>query len=123
MRVLTILYVANATLLLLHEIDSAYEKEWEILKLPGKISGFLLIHVPIVALLIYGIIPVYNNSRIGLAIAIVTGAGGVLPLMVHKLILPKQGKFEGIVSNVIMYGNAAVATIVLFLSIRLILSH
>jgi len=33
-------YILNVTLLLLHEIESGYEKEWEILKLPGKITGF-----------------------------------------------------------------------------------
>jgi hypothetical protein len=36
------LYILNSTLLLIHEIESACEKEWEILKLPGKISGFLI---------------------------------------------------------------------------------
>jgi len=36
MKAITLLYIVNATLLLLHEIESAYEKEWEILKLPGK---------------------------------------------------------------------------------------
>ena len=41
MKAITLLYIVNATLLLLHEIESAYEKEWEILKLPGKITGFL----------------------------------------------------------------------------------
>jgi len=40
-------YILNVTLLILHEIESSYEKEWEILKLPGKITGFLLFHIPI----------------------------------------------------------------------------
>jgi len=29
------LYLANAVLLINHEIDSAYWKEWELFKLPG----------------------------------------------------------------------------------------
>ena len=48
---LIVFYILNATLLLLHEIESAYEKEWEILKLPGKITGFLLMHIPIILFL------------------------------------------------------------------------
>jgi hypothetical protein len=50
MTTLTVFYVINASLLLLHEIESAYVKEWEILKLPGKITGFLLLHIPILLL-------------------------------------------------------------------------
>ena len=51
MKILTLLYILNATLLLLHEIESAYEKEWEILNLPGRITGFLLLHIPIILIL------------------------------------------------------------------------
>jgi hypothetical protein len=29
----------------LHEIESGYEKEWEILKLPVKLTGFILFSV------------------------------------------------------------------------------
>ena len=33
--------------MILHEIESGYEKEWEILKLPVKLTGFILLHIPI----------------------------------------------------------------------------
>jgi hypothetical protein len=36
----------NAILLINHEIDSAYWKEWELFKLPGGIGGFLILHFP-----------------------------------------------------------------------------
>ena len=42
MKTLTLIYI-NASLPLLHEIESAYVREWEILKLPGKITGFLYV--------------------------------------------------------------------------------
>ena len=64
MKALTLLYIANATLLLLHEIESAYEKEWEILKLPGKITWFLLFHIPIIILLFYGLIQIDKSTTI-----------------------------------------------------------
>ena len=53
MNVLTLFYILNATLLLLHEIESGYEKEWGILKLPGKITGFLILHIPIIFILFF----------------------------------------------------------------------
>jgi len=42
LKTITLIYILNATLLLLHEMESAYEKEWEILKLPGEITGYLI---------------------------------------------------------------------------------
>lgn len=53
MRLITVLYIINATLLLLHEIESGFEKEWEILKLLGKITVFLIMHIPIIFFLFY----------------------------------------------------------------------
>jgi hypothetical protein len=47
-KAITILYILNATLLLLHEIESGYEREWELLGLPGKLAGFLVLHVPVI---------------------------------------------------------------------------
>jgi hypothetical protein len=49
-----IFYILNVSFLILHEIESGYEKEWEILKLPGKITGFLLLHIPILFMIFYG---------------------------------------------------------------------
>ncbi|MGQ9465892.1 MAG: DUF6713 family protein [bacterium] len=45
MKIFTIFYILNATLILLHEIESAYEKEWELFRLPGKITGFVVFHI------------------------------------------------------------------------------
>jgi hypothetical protein len=41
---LTWIYLVNATLLIVHEIDSAYWKEWELFKLPGGAGGFVILH-------------------------------------------------------------------------------
>ena len=71
MKAVTLLYIVNATLLLLHEIESAYEKEWKILKLPGRITGFLFLHIPIITLLFYGLVEIEKNSAIGLIFGII----------------------------------------------------
>lgn len=99
------LYILNATLLLLHEIESAYEKEWEILRLPGKITGFLILHVPIIILIFYGLIEIEKNSTIGLVFGIVTGTCGIIPFVVHKIIVRKAEHFNLIISNIIIYAN------------------
>ena len=105
MKTITLLYILNATLLLLHEIESAYEKEWEMLKLPGKIQGFLLLHIPIVVILFYGLIEIEKGSTAGLILGIIFGISGVIPSIVHKLLVKKPGKFYLPVSNLIIYSN------------------
>ena len=118
MKMITILYIVNATLLLLHEIESAYEKEWEILKLPGKITGFLLLHIPIIILIFYGLIEIEKNSNVGLVFGIVAGIGGVIPFIVHKIIVKKINHFNLLISNVIIYLNVLSGVSLLFLSAR-----
>ena len=117
MQIITMLYILNATLLLLHEIESAYEKEWEILKLPGKISGFLLLHIPIIILILYGLIEIERNSTIGLIFSILTGVGGVIPFIVHKIIVRNKNHFNLLMSNVIIYLNVLSGVALLFLSV------
>lgn len=116
MKFISMLYVINATLLILHEIESAYEKEWEILKLPGKITGFLLLHIPIIILIFYGLIEIEKSSTIGLVFGIITGIGGVVPFIVHKIIVRRNDHFNLIVSNAIIYLNILSGICLLFLS-------
>lgn len=118
MKFISMLYVINATLLILHEIESAYEKEWEILRLPGKITGFLLLHVPIVILIFYGLIEIEKLSTIGFVFGIITGIGGVVPFIVHKIIVRRNGHFNLIISNVIINLNVLSGICLFLLSVR-----
>ena len=92
-------------MLLLHEIESAYEKEWEILKLPGKITGFLLFHIPILLLIFYGLVEIEKTSATGLILGILLGIGGVIPLIVHKVVVKTPDHFNRPMSNAIIYLN------------------
>ena len=115
MSVITMIYVINATLLFLHEMESAYVKEWEILKLPGKITGFLLLHIPVVLVLFWGAVEIEKKTTTGAIIGLIAGIGGLLPFAVHKLLVKKKGYFESTTSNVIIYLNvlAGIATALL----------
>lgn len=117
MKIITILYILNSTLLLLHEIESAYEKEWEILKLPGEITGFLLLHVPIIFFMFYGLIEIEKLSAVGLIISIIFGVSGIVPFFVHKVFVKRKGHFNLIVSNMIIYLNALTGGALAYFSI------
>ncbi|MDP4090689.1 MAG: hypothetical protein Q8930_15665 [Bacillota bacterium] len=114
---LTKLYIFNATLLLLHEIESGFEKEWEILKLPGKITGFLIIHVPIILILFYGLLEIDKGTKTGSIIGIISGIGGLVPFWVHKVFVYKREHFNKAISNVIIYLNLLAGAGVLILVI------
>ena len=123
MNVITFVYIVNATLLLLHEIESAYEKEWEILKLPGKITGFLLLHIPIIILLFYGLTEIERNSTLGLIFGIILGIGGVIPFIVHKIFIKTHDQFNLPVSNAIIYLNIISGISLFILSVLSIASQ
>ncbi|MCL5114100.1 MAG: hypothetical protein M1372_02995 [Patescibacteria group bacterium] len=106
MKPLMLIYIINASLLLLHEIESAYIKEWEILKLPGKITGFLLMHIPIIMVLFLGAIEIGKQTMPGAIITMIAGVGGLIPFIVHKIIVKKKGYFDSKISNCIIYLNA-----------------
>jgi hypothetical protein len=117
MKIITLLYILNATLLLLHEMESAYEKEWELLKLPGKITGFLLLHIPIILLVFYGLLEIEKNTTIGLILGIILGIGGIIPFAVHKIFVKKMGHFNLMISNAIIVLNVLSGLSLLLFSI------
>jgi hypothetical protein len=117
LKLITMIYILNSTLLILHEIESAYEKEWEILKLPGKITGFMLLHIPIVLLIFYGLIEIEKISAIGLIVGIVLGIGGIIPLLVHKIFVKRKNHFNILISNAVIYLNVLSGVALTYLSV------
>ena len=105
MNILTYFYTINATLIILHEIESGYEREWEILKLPGGITGFLLLHLPILLLFFYGLLEIDRLTNIGLIIGAITGFGGLIPFLVHKKVVKRKDEFNLLISSIIIYSN------------------
>ncbi len=78
------IYLINAVMLIVHEIDSAYWKEWKLFKIPGGHSGFLLLHIPLIFLVLYGLVLVREEAFGGLIISLLLGLGGVFAFSIHK---------------------------------------
>ena len=77
------LYLANATLLIVHEIDSAYRQEWKLFRLPGGISFFLVLHLPLVFLMLYGLVQVHQESLAGQIFSLVLSLAGIFAFSIH----------------------------------------
>jgi len=87
------LYMVNAVLLITHEIDSAYWKEWELFKLRGGSAGFMLLHLPLVFLILWGLIRVFQHSFAGLVISLILSLCGIFAFTVHTIFI-KKGRNE-----------------------------
>jgi hypothetical protein len=104
------LYLVNAVLLINHEIDSAYWKEWELFKLPGGITGFLVIHFPLLFLVLYGLILVYKQSDVGLIFSLLLSFGGLFAFGIHMFFIKKgREEFKVPISIVILVGTLIVS--------------
>jgi hypothetical protein len=87
------LYLTNAVLLINHEIDSAYWKEWELFRLPGGITGFLLLHFPLLFVVLYGLVLIVKHSALGFIFSLILCFGGIFAFVIHTYFL-KQGRRE-----------------------------
>lgn len=116
------LYLLNAVLLINHEIDSAYWKEWELFKLPGGIGGFLIIHFPILFLVLYGLVLVYRQSFAGLIISLILCAGGIFAFCIHTVFMRKgRHEFNTRISRFILTLMLAVSTLQAALTISILI--
>ncbi|MDD5045412.1 MAG: hypothetical protein PHG51_07740 [Candidatus Omnitrophica bacterium] len=86
------IYLADATLLIVHEIDSAYQKEWELFKLPGGPTGFMALHIPLVLAIILGLYLAAEESLAGLILSLLLSAGGIFAFTIHNIFLKKGDK-------------------------------
>jgi hypothetical protein len=87
------LYLVNSVLLINHEIESAYWHEWKLFKLPGDITGFLIVHFPLLFLVLYGLILLYQQTMSGLVISLLLSLSGVFAFTIHLYFI-KQGRPE-----------------------------
>jgi len=90
--VLTWLYIVNAVLLIVHEIDSAYWHEWKLFKLPGGISFFLVLHLPLVFLILWGLVQLQQNTPAGYVISMILAAVGIFAFTIHMVFIAKGNR-------------------------------
>ncbi len=88
-RGLELLYLANASLLITHEIESAYWREWELLHLPGDIQLFLILNLGLVLLVLFGLRGLVQRRRSGLWFSLGLAGAGVLAFLIHGFFLTR----------------------------------
>jgi len=106
------LYVFNSVLLIDHEIDSAYWKEWELFRLPGGITGFLLLHIPLLLVILWGLILISKHSCWGSVFSLLLCSGGFFAFAAHAYFLRKgRPHFNNLTSKCILVAVLLVSII------------
>jgi hypothetical protein len=77
------LYILTFTLLVAHQIDSAYWREWDLFGIPGGVQVFVLLNVPLAFLFLFGLVRVVQAPGRGAPFALGLSAVGVGAFFIH----------------------------------------
>jgi len=111
-RLLANLYLLNIVFLTCHEIDGAYWQEWTIFGIPGGIQLFVLLHVPLAAIFIYGYGEVLDCTPKALMFSWLAIWAGVLAAGIHlSLFLMGNQAFRLPASVIVLAGGLIVSII------------
>ena len=72
------------SVLIIHQIDAAYWKEWEMFYLPGGIQGFLLFNKFVIPIVLVGYEQVVTKSLKAKLFSYVCGFLGILTFLLHS---------------------------------------
>ena len=101
---LTAFYLLNSVLIIVHEIDSGYQEEWKLFRIPGGVSGFLLLHIPLVGLILYGLLEVNSGTSLGNTLSMVVSLGGLFAFGIHTYFIQRGNpEFKSKTSQVLLY--------------------
>jgi hypothetical protein len=77
------LYMVNAVFLINHEIESAFWKEWDLFKIKGGISTFLMLHFPLLFFVLLGNVLLFQYKHTGLIFSLILGFAGIFAYGIH----------------------------------------
>lgn len=108
------IYLINAVILIVHEIDSAYWQEWKLLNPNDNkgINGFLILHFPMIFAILLGLVLVYESKLAGYIISLLLSAGGLFAFFFHTHHL-RKGRQE---FNTLLSKSIIIATFLLSLA-------
>lgn len=117
------LYIANLTLLIIHEMDSVYHEEWEMFGLKGGAPFFLILHIPLIVPLLYGMVLLERGTLAGMILALVGSVFGIGAFVIHAVYNARgDERFQSRISQIILWlllaGSIALGTVTGFYLIK-----
>lgn len=85
MNVVTLekIYFCTMSLLMFHQIDAAYWKEWEMFHLPGGVQGYLLFNIIVIPIVLVGYKKLITRSPDAKVYSYICGFLGILTFVIH----------------------------------------
>lgn len=77
------MYILTTTLLLAHQIDAAYWREWDLFGIPGGIQVFVILNVLITFPFLAGLAAVASRTRAGVGFALALALLGIATFAIH----------------------------------------
>lgn len=77
------LYLGNTLMFIVHEIVSAYWEEWKLFRFPGGETVFLLLHIPLLSPVLYGLVLINHGVPVGLCLSLLVSILGLFAFAVH----------------------------------------
>jgi hypothetical protein len=116
------IYLVNAILLISHEIDSAYWQEWDLFRVPGGVSGFLLLHFPLLFAVLYGLVLVYQQTFAGLTLSLLLSLAGLFAFSIHTYFLRRgRDEFKAPISQFILVATLTLSLVQAAVTVYLLL--
>ncbi len=111
-------YLVNAIFLINHEIESAYWKEWNLFKLKGGVTGFILIHFPLLLLILIGLPYLYEVTIAGIILSFLLSTGGLFAFSIHTYFIRKgKEEFTLPISYLLLFGTLILSIVQIVLTI------
>ncbi|MDH3976296.1 MAG: hypothetical protein OEV42_18680 [Deltaproteobacteria bacterium] len=76
-------YLITMSLLIFHQIDAAYWKEWEMFHLPGGVQGYLVFNIIAIPVLLNGYKHAINKTESAKIYSYLCGSLGLLTFLIH----------------------------------------
>ena len=114
-------YLINAVILITHEIDSAYWQEWKLINpnIKNGINSFLLFHIPMLFVILFGLVLVYENNSAGYIISLILSACGLFAFVFHYYHLHKgKQDFNTPISKGLIISTLIISLFQIFLTIK-----
>jgi hypothetical protein len=113
------LYLLNVVFLTVHEMDSAYWHEWDLLRLPGGIQLFLILHIPLLGVILFGFWRVVLWERGAGPFSYTVAGIGVGAVALHTaLLLAGNPEFRQPTSFMVLAGVLVVSCLQIFTTYR-----
>jgi hypothetical protein len=77
------LYLANATVLVTHQIDAAFWHEWELFGLPGGAPGYVLTNLPMMFAILWGARALALGRLGGVVMSWALVGSGAIAIVLH----------------------------------------